>query len=180
MVVAMSQLGKKRLFIVACTCYALVLVCLLTLFSTSFPIFDLEESQYANDESYFVKTNDVKPVKRETKRLFEVLPEYLDRYARQILSMKDPSFASMCTMVMLTYDREDILFSLLNHYCKVKSLHKILVIWNNVNKSIPNDIIEIRDTCVTDLLFIQETENKLTNRFKPRQEIETECELILQ
>lgn len=178
----MSHSVKTRLLIVACTCYALVSVCLLTLFSTSIPIFEFqftEESQYVNVDSYFVKTNDVKPVKREPKRHFEVLPEYLDRYTRQILSVKDPSFASMCTMVMLTYDREDLLFSLLNHYCKVKSLHKILVIWNNVNKSIPNNIIEIRDTCTTDLLFIQERENKLTNRFKPRREIETECELII-
>ena len=104
----------------------------------------------------------------------------LDKYAHEIFTQpRNPSsLTSMCTMVMLTYRRERVLTFLLNHYCKVRSLHKIIIIWNDVDRSIPDDIVDIRDDCVTELLFIREKKNKLTNRFKPRPEIETECEIL--
>ena len=107
------------------------------------------------------------------------LPDHTDKYAREIfVQSRDPSLAKMCTMVMLTYRRVKVLMFLLNHYCKVKSLHKIIVIWNDVDRSIPDDVLDMKDNCVTDLLFIREKENKLTNRFKPRPEIETDCKLL--
>lgn len=120
---------------------------------------------------------------RESKTISE-LPAHVSKYARQVFAGVQPggpgSLDSMCTMVMLTYSREKILKFLLNHYCKVRSLHKIIVIWNNVNKSIPDDILEVKERCGSpDLLFIRENENKLTNRFKPRAEIETNCEYCL-
>ena len=102
-----------------------------------------------------------------------------DKYAHKIFTQpRDSTLARMCTMVMLTYRREKVLTFLLNHYCKVRSLHKIIVVWNDVDKSIPDDVLNIKDDCVTDLLFIREKENKLTNRFKPRPEIETDCTLL--
>ena len=108
------------------------------------------------------------------------LPDGIDKYAHEIfVQSRDPSLAKMCTMVMLTYRRDRVLTFLLNHYCKVRSLHKIIVIWNDVDRSIPDDILDVKDNCVmTDLLFIREKENKLTNRFKPRPEIETDCKLL--
>ena len=172
--------SKKRLSIVVCA--IVVSACVLLLFSTSTSTIKFRftrESRNVNVESYSVMHKNAKPnTVGMTRQHSEVLPEYLNRYARELLiQVRDSSLASMCTMVMLTYNREDLLLSLLNHYCKVKSLHKILVIWNNVNKGIPNNIIEIRETCATALQFIREKENKLTNRFKPRPEIETECKL---
>jgi hypothetical protein len=124
-----------------------------------------------------------KPIERMVRAddSFSRLPAHVGQYARQVfagVSTEGPgsSLSSMCTMVMLTYNREKILKFLLNHYCKVRSLHKIIVIWNNVNKSIPDDILGVKEKrCFPDLLFIQEKENKLTNRFKPRPEIETNC-----
>ena len=116
------------------------------------------------------------PVAREAANI--KLPYDVGRYANQIFGEhRGPPLGSMCTMIMLTYKRERVLTFLLNHYCKVKSLHKIIVIWNEVNKSIPTEILEIKDNCITDLHFIQAKENKLTNRFRPRPEIETDCEL---
>lgn len=107
------------------------------------------------------------------------LPDHTDKYAHEIfVQSSDPSLAKMCTMVMLTYRRDKMLTFLLNHYCKVRSLHKFIVIWNDVDRSIPDDILDMKDNCVTDLLFIREKENKLTNRFKPRPEIETDCKLL--
>ena len=122
-----------------------------------------------------------KPLERTARsESFSELPALVGKYARQVFAgdpMEGPgSLNSMCTMVMLTYNREKILKFLLSHYCKVKSLHKIIVIWNNVNKSIPDDLLEVKEkVCFPDLLFIREKENKLTNRFKPRPEIETNC-----
>lgn len=111
---------------------------------------------------------------------FDELPEYAREYAWQVFygvwSKGSDPLERMCTMVMLTYNRENVLKFLLNHYCKVKSLHKIIVIWNNVNKKIPDDILDVGEQkCLPKLLFIQEEENKLTNRFKPRTVIETKC-----
>lgn len=121
-----------------------------------------------------------RPLERMVRESFSELPAHAGKYARQVFAGVSPegpgSLDSMCTMVMLTYNREKILKFLLNHYCKVRSLHKIIVIWNNVNKSIPDDILEVKEKrCFPDLLFIREKENKLTNRFKPRPEIETNC-----
>ena len=109
----------------------------------------------------------------------EALPEYIDGYAKQMFveQSRNPSLDNICTMVMLTYKRERLLTFLLNHYCKVKSLHKIIVIWNEVDRRIPDDVLVIREDCLVDLLFIQAKVNKLTNRFRPRPEIETDCKL---
>ena len=83
------------------------------------------------------------------------------------------------TMIMLTYRRVKVLPKLLLHYCKARSLRKILVIWNDIESQIPQDILALAKQCQVTLEFIQEKENKLTNRFKPRPEIETECELVI-
>ena len=121
-----------------------------------------------------------RPLERTARDSFSELRAHVGQYARQVFASVSVegagSLNSKCTMVMLTYNREKILKFLLSHYCKVRSLHKIIVIWNNVNKSIPDDILDIKEKkCFPDLLFIQEKENKLTNRFKPRPEIETNC-----
>jgi hypothetical protein len=80
------------------------------------------------------------------------------------------------TMIMLTYKRVKVLSKLLLHYCKARLLRKILVIWNDIESQIPQHILALAKQCEVTLEFIQEKENKLTNRFKPRPEIETECE----
>ena len=71
-----------------------------------------------------------------------------------------------------------VLPKLLLHYCRAKSLRKILVIWNDVESQIPQDILNLANKCQVSLEFIREKENRLTNRFKPRPEIETECKLL--
>ena len=42
------------------------------------------------------------------------------------------------TAVILTYDRVDLLFLLVRKLSKVRSLSKILIIWNNEYKKPPN------------------------------------------
>lgn len=76
------------------------------------------------------------------------------------------------TVLMPTYKRADILPSVIKHYCSMEeSIGKILVIWNDVKTLIPPSLQSLR--CNIDVLFIVSKENKLTNRFLPRDEIDT-------
>ena len=76
------------------------------------------------------------------------------------------------TILMPTYKRADILPLVLKHYCSMgESIEKILVIWNDVETSVPPSLRSLR--CDIDVLFIVSKENKLTNRFMPRDEIKT-------
>ena len=103
------------------------------------------------------------------------LKPHLARYVSQVFHQESVHEKENFTMIMLTYKRLKVLPRLLQHYCKAKRLHKILVIWNDVDSQIPSDILEFVNKCEVTLQFIKEKENKLTNRFKPRAEIETEC-----
>lgn len=100
---------------------------------------------------------------------------HLARYVSKVFRQESVYGNENFTMILLTYKRTKVLPKLLLHYCKVKHLHKILVIWNDVDTQIPQDILALANKCEVTLQFIQEKENKLTNRFKPRPEIETEC-----
>ena len=108
------------------------------------------------------------------QQLSEQKPQ-LARYVTKIFRQDSVNENAKFTMVMLTYKRTKVLPKLLLHYCQVKQLHKLLVVWNDVGAQIPQDILALTNKCGVVLQFIQEKENKLTNRFKPRPEIETEC-----
>lgn len=105
------------------------------------------------------------------------IPNHLQKYALEIFHPKSHSDSEEFTMILLTYKRVKMLSTLIKHYCRTKKLHKILVIWNDVDSTIPQQVLNLTDSCQTRLEFIQEKENKLTNRFKPRPQIETECKL---
>lgn len=48
------------------------------------------------------------------------------------------SDSSGFTTIILSYDRIDSLFKLINMISKAPSLHKIIVVWNNQHKSPPH------------------------------------------
>lgn len=81
------------------------------------------------------------------------------------------------TAVILTYDRVDSLFTLITKLSLVPSLQKILVIWNNQKKPPPN--ISVFPKIQKPLKVIQTKSNKLSNRFYPYPEIETEAVLTI-
>ncbi len=84
-----------------------------------------------------------------------------------------------CTMVMLTYKREELLPRVLKHYCKVHDLVKIVVVWNDIDTPVPQALFRLNNECRADLKFIVSKENRLTNRYVPRSEIQTECTVCL-
>jgi glucuronyl/N-acetylglucosaminyl transferase EXT2 len=81
------------------------------------------------------------------------------------------------TAVVLTYDRVESLFTLIQKLSLVPSLNKILVIWNNQKKAPPNSSLFPKIS--KPLKVIQTTSNKLSNRFYPYPEIETEAVLTI-
>ena len=103
----------------------------------------------------------------------------LSRYAAKIFSKPETDLENeKFTIVMTTYKRNEILQKVLNHYCKTPQLDKIIVIWNNVGTPVPGFLLDISTSCAVPLKFIEETENKLTRRFRPRPEIETDCTYV--
>lgn len=81
------------------------------------------------------------------------------------------------TALILTYDRIESLFSLIQKLSLVPSLQKILVIWNNQKKQQPN--LSSFPKISKPFKVIQTKANKLSNRFYPYPEIETEAVLSI-
>lgn len=83
---------------------------------------------------------------------------------------------------MPTYRRAEILPLVMSHYCNMSTiLHKIVLIWNDVEKPVPPSVLQLGEECETKLKILRMQENKLSNRFLPknREEIETECKLLV-
>ncbi|ALC42416.1 Ext2 [Drosophila busckii] len=81
------------------------------------------------------------------------------------------------TAVILTYDRVESLFLLIQKLAVVPSLQSILVVWNNQKKMPPH--LSTFPSIAKPLKIIQTRENKLSNRFYPYPEIETEAILTI-
>ncbi|KAL0880397.1 hypothetical protein ABMA27_002833 [Loxostege sticticalis] len=90
-----------------------------------------------------------------------------------VTAAKSPGF----TAVILTYDRVESLFTLVKKLVKTPSLAKILVVWNHQKKQPPPS--SEWPVINKPLKVIRTKENKLSNRFFPYDEIETECQLTI-
>ncbi|KAI4504281.1 hypothetical protein M0802_000752 [Mischocyttarus mexicanus] len=104
------------------------------------------------------------------------VPPYKDKISPLFLPLTAPKTRGF-TAVILTYDRLELLFLLINKIVKVPSLSKVLVIWNNQQKDPPHSSRWPKLT--KPLKVIQTKENKLSNRFYPYDEIETEAVLSI-
>ncbi|XP_037073398.1 exostosin-2-like [Pollicipes pollicipes] len=81
------------------------------------------------------------------------------------------------TAVVLTYDRLDSLYQIIETVALAPSLSKVLVVWNNQKKAPPS--ASLWPTISKPLKVVQTGANLLSNRFYPYDEIETECVLAL-
>ncbi|KAG1676608.1 Exostosin-2 [Nymphon striatum] len=77
------------------------------------------------------------------------------------------------TAVVLTYDRLQSLFKVIEQLASVPSLSKIVVVWNNQKKGPP--AVSHWPKINKPLKVIRTPENKLSNRFYPYDEIETQA-----
>uniref|UniRef100_A0A8C4QQR3 Exostosin-2 n=1 Tax=Eptatretus burgeri TaxID=7764 RepID=A0A8C4QQR3_EPTBU len=89
----------------------------------------------------------------------------------------EPARARGFTAVVLTYDRLDSLLRVVTEIARTPSLAKVLVVWNNQNKDPPPSTVWPRLN--VPLRVVQTQENKLSNRFFPYEEIETEAVLAI-
>lgn len=92
------------------------------------------------------------------------------------LPLRPPSSQGF-TAVILTYDRLESLYKVLHSVAKVPSLAKVVVVWNNQKKS-PPPMTSWPDIGKP-LKVIKSRKNKMSNRFFPHDEIQTECILAL-
>ncbi|KAI5703393.1 hypothetical protein M8J75_011250 [Diaphorina citri] len=92
------------------------------------------------------------------------------------LQMTSPRWQGF-TAVVLTYDRVHSLFLLMEQLALVPSVSKILVIWNNQAKSPPP--VSKWPKISKSWTIIRTDENKLSKRFYPYAEIETEAVLSI-
>ncbi|KAG5322625.1 EXT2 protein, partial [Pseudoatta argentina] len=104
------------------------------------------------------------------------VPSYKGKPSPLFLPVTAPKTRGF-TAVILTYDRLELLFLLINKLVKVPSLSKVLVIWNNQHKDPPHSTRWPKVS--KPLKVIQTKENKLSNRFYPYDEIETEAVLSI-
>uniref|UniRef100_A0A1I8NI87 Exostosin-2 n=1 Tax=Musca domestica TaxID=7370 RepID=A0A1I8NI87_MUSDO len=81
------------------------------------------------------------------------------------------------TAVILTYDRVESLFLLIEKLSVVPSLHAILVVWNNQQKAPP--LLSSFPAISRPIKVIQTSNNRLSNRFYPYKDIETEAILTI-
>ncbi|XP_012254638.2 exostosin-2 [Athalia rosae] len=104
------------------------------------------------------------------------IPQYPGNIPSLFLPVTAPKTRGF-TAVILTYDRLESLFVLITKLVKVPSLSKVLVIWNNQHKDPPHPSKWPKIS--RPLKVIQTKENKLSNRFYPYDEIETEAMLSI-
>ena len=88
------------------------------------------------------------------------------------------------TAVILTYDRLDSLLNVIRQLINVPSCVKILIVWNNQNKQPPSskEFYELLNNnwskqIKIPIQIVVTLANKLSNRFYPYYEIETDCVL---
>ena len=88
--------------------------------------------------------------------------------------VQTPYIFDKFTIVTPTYKRTDNLYHLFDTYCPMTDIiHKILILWNNVGESIPEEVIEYAKKCTIPVIFKIMERNNLTSRFIPFPDIET-------
>ncbi|KAK7795633.1 hypothetical protein U0070_000478, partial [Myodes glareolus] len=65
-----------------------------------------------------------------------------------------------------TYNRTDLLLSLLNHYQAVPNLHKTIMVWNNVGEKGPEELWNSLGPHTVPVLFKPQTANKMKNQLQ--------------
>ena len=78
------------------------------------------------------------------------------------------------TILLFTYDRVDRCKKSLLHYSSFRSVHKIIVIWNNPMLPIPQPLRRLSEHLPVPVIFVHSPIRGLNNRFLPRDIIETQ------
>jgi hypothetical protein len=74
------------------------------------------------------------------------------------------------TLYMITYDRDELMLKLVQHYSKSNLVDKIVISWNNIDRKPPSPDVFNSEKPV---YIIEETEDSLNNRYRPHPDIIT-------
>ena len=77
------------------------------------------------------------------------------------------------TLLMLTFNRTDLMLRLLNHYSAMRHLDRIVVVWNNVDELPPVELWTSLEPHPVPVLFLPQSENKIQNRLQGFPQIAT-------
>ena len=76
------------------------------------------------------------------------------------------------SIIVPTFKRNYCVYTVLRHYCKMKYVATIIVLWNNLGEEIPRYLKKIK--CRSTLKYIKMKENRMTTRYILLPEIQTE------
>lgn len=113
-----------------------------------------------------------------TKQFLESEVESREYYSSRIFRSPVDLERENFTIVIMTYRRYRALKLLLKHYCRVPSLDRIMVVWNDLETAVSKEQLLENVHCSVPILLSISKENRLTNRYIPREEIKTDCESV--
>ena len=82
------------------------------------------------------------------------------------------------TLIMPAFRRNDLLSTVLRHYCNFSGVDKIILVWNNVNEDPPSPNMSRHLHCTRNIIILAQRVNLITNRFLPVEHINTEGKCV--
>ncbi|CAG0915051.1 unnamed protein product [Notodromas monacha] len=141
----------------------------------------LEKFSTANDDFLMLRTceNSEEYPQRRCHNGIAVLYPYVLKRTKvgPVIYANSPLKNDGFTAVILTYDRVESLFALIERVAEAPSVSLVLIVWNNENKPPPK--ASLWPSISKPLKVIQSRANKLSSRFFPYREISTEAVLAL-
>ncbi|XP_041847857.1 exostosin-like 2 [Melanotaenia boesemani] len=96
-----------------------------------------------------------------------------------VLDHQAESSEEKFTIIIQTYNRTDILLKLLNHYQAVPHLQRIIIVWNNIGEQTPVKLWDYLGPHPVQVVFKEQTSNRMRNRLHPFPETDTDAVLML-
>uniref|UniRef100_A0AC34R6P3 Uncharacterized protein n=1 Tax=Panagrolaimus sp. JU765 TaxID=591449 RepID=A0AC34R6P3_9BILA len=127
------------------------------------PEFFMDDSIMPSESEFFEETNSgMRPISPGSGQAFS-----------EALGGNRPN--EQFTIVIVTYNRDNVLFMQLESFQQLPFLNKIVIIWNNIDREPPKSWPKLH----VPIYFVKAKRNSLNNRFLPLYIIETEAVLSL-
>ncbi|XP_077470793.1 exostosin-like 2 isoform X2 [Stigmatopora argus] len=110
-----------------------------------------------------------------TRKAFHGHQSVVTEKTRDLTDFKQEGF----TLIIQTYKRDEILLKVLERCLAVSNLHKILIVWNNVDEGPSQKLRDSLGPHNIPIVFLEQKMNSLQNRLQPFSEIHTDAVLML-
>lgn len=102
------------------------------------------------------------------------IPVGSDTYYKPVNIYKLKNAEEKFTILIQTFNRTDLLMRVLNHFSAVRGVDRIIVVWNTMGEEPPYDWWEGLQPHPAEVVFLEQSENKVRNRLHRFPEIRTE------